>query len=258
MTRHERGGDSGFMMVALLVAMAIMAVSMLAILPAWNTLARREREAELVFRGEQYARAIMLFQRQYAGSYPPNVDALVTGRFLRKKYKDPITNDDFRVISVGEAVQLPATPNGGGAGGTAARAGGATQTSTPAGRQAAPGARAGGAGSAQQSARGTGPGNAGSGAGIMGVTSKNEGASLRIYKGGDHYNQWLFIATLAQTQAGGRGAQNPGQNGRGGPAGPRGGQGGANGGRGANPGRGTPFGQPPAPPPGPATGRGRF
>ena len=88
-------------MVALLVLMAVMAVAMTAALPAWSTLARREKEAELVFRGEQYARAIVLFQRKYTGTFPPTLDVLVNERFLRKKYKDPITNEDFKTIGVG-------------------------------------------------------------------------------------------------------------------------------------------------------------
>ncbi len=41
-------------MVALLVALSVMAIMMGAALPAWHTLAQREKEAELVFRGEQY------------------------------------------------------------------------------------------------------------------------------------------------------------------------------------------------------------
>src|SRR6476469_3444537 len=97
------GGERGFMMVALLISIAIMAVAMSVALPAWSTMARREREAELVFRGEQYARAIALFQRRYAGAYPPNIDVLVTERFLRKRFKDPITDDDFQTIAVGQA-----------------------------------------------------------------------------------------------------------------------------------------------------------
>ena len=87
----------------------------------------------------------------------------------------------------------------------------------------------------------------------MGVTSKSDAPSLRIYKGGDHYNQWLFIATQAQTQAGGRGAQTPGQGTRGGAPGPTGRPGGA-GPRGGNPfggGGGTGRGAP-------GPGRGRF
>src|SRR3954470_8704109 len=116
--REERG----FMMVALLVGIAIAAVVMAAALPAWSTMARRERETELVWRGEQYARAIQLFQRKYAGTFPPSVDVLITEHVLRKKYKDPITNDDFQTIGVGQPVAGPQTTNpfapGGGPGGT--------------------------------------------------------------------------------------------------------------------------------------------
>src|SRR3954470_10936068 len=115
-------GERGFVMIALLVLMAVMAVAMTVALPAWSTMARREREAELVFRGEQYARAIQLFQRKYAGTFPPSVDVLITEHVLRKKYKDPITNDDFQTIGVGQPVAGPQTTNpfapGGGPGGT--------------------------------------------------------------------------------------------------------------------------------------------
>jgi hypothetical protein len=54
-----------------------------------------EKEAELIFRGQQYAHAIGLFQKKFANAFPPNFDVLVEQRFLRKKFKDPITNDDF-------------------------------------------------------------------------------------------------------------------------------------------------------------------
>src|SRR5687768_1610183 len=92
-TAARLGDERGYLMVALLVAMSIMAIMMGAALPAWRTLAQREKEAELVFRGEQYARAIGLFQRSRGNATPPNLDVLVNEKFLRKKYKDPITND---------------------------------------------------------------------------------------------------------------------------------------------------------------------
>ena len=85
-------------MVALLVAMSIMAVMLGVALPVWQTAIRREREAELVFRGEQYVQAIRLFQRRYAGTFPPNVDVLVQQRFLRRRYQDPITGSDFQPV----------------------------------------------------------------------------------------------------------------------------------------------------------------
>ena len=61
----EGRGAAGYAMVALLVGLSIMAVALSVALPAWRTMTQREKEAELVFRGEQYARAIALFQRKY-------------------------------------------------------------------------------------------------------------------------------------------------------------------------------------------------
>jgi type II secretory pathway pseudopilin PulG len=230
------GEERGYAMVALLVMMAVMAVAMTVALPAWSTLARREKEAELVFRGEQYARAIALFQRKYAGAFPPNIDVLVNERFLRKKFKDPITNEDFRTIGVGEAVEQaqttdPLAPAGarGRVGGQAAGRGGpATGTPQTGGRSTFTlgGSSAAGGQGAQTGARSTftlgqsgragGVGAAGASAGIMGVTSKSEDESIREYKGADHYHQWLFIATQASVQAGGRGGRSPGEGVRGG------------------------------------------
>ena len=83
-------------MAALLVALAVMAVLMSVALPVWRHEAQREKEAELVFRGQQYVRAIRLFQTK-TGTFPTSVDMLVQGHFLRKKYKDPITNEDFEL-----------------------------------------------------------------------------------------------------------------------------------------------------------------
>src|SRR5262249_6674099 len=92
-------GEAGYAMAALLVALSVMAVLMTAAMPVWKQATRREQEEELIFRGQQYARAIGLFQRRAGpGVLPPNVDALVQGHFLRKKYKDPITGDDFDLV----------------------------------------------------------------------------------------------------------------------------------------------------------------
>ncbi len=64
-------------MAGLLVAIAIMGITMSMIMPTWRTWAQREKEAELIFRGEQYMRAIELYQRRFAGAYPTDLDALV-------------------------------------------------------------------------------------------------------------------------------------------------------------------------------------
>jgi len=235
-------------MAVLLVAMSVAAVLMTAVMPTWKQMTRREKEAELIFRGEQYVRAIGLFQKRSGpGVLPPNLDVLVDQRFLRKKFKDPITNKDFDLLT-------PTTAAGRGGGAPGQPTTGAPGQQAQQGR----GGQTTGAVIAPQGA------TAGRGAtGIMGVASKSKDSSIRVYNGRTHYNEWQFVF-VAQTQAAGQGAGAPGQpvGGRGGvpqrgqpPGGPGtfgtgGGRQGA--GRGtfpqAPPGRGFPGGGAPAQP----------
>jgi len=179
-------------MAALLVAMSVMAVLMGALLPQWTTLATREKEQELVFRGQQYARAIGLFQRKFANTAPPTIDVLVEQRFLRKKYKDPITNDDFQPIY---ANQPP--PGAGGAPGNQPGQRAGANPGTP----ARPGL--------QMGFNSTGATSAG---GIIGVTSKSTETSLRLYNGRSKYNEWAFVYVQTAQRLQGPGGQ--GQQGR--------------------------------------------
>ena len=116
--RISGAGDGGYAMAALLVSLVTMGVMMSMALPVWSQAAKREREAELVFRGEQYARAVALYQRRFAGAYPPDVDSLVEQRFLRRRYKDPMMDDgQFQIIYQTQAARI------GGAAATAPRPG---------------------------------------------------------------------------------------------------------------------------------------
>jgi type II secretory pathway pseudopilin PulG len=209
-------------MVALLVGMSIAAVLMTVAMPAWRQMVRREQEAELIFRGQQYVRAIGLFQKQAGpGVLPPNLDTLVNGHFLRKKFKDPITNQDFELLSPTAAAGQPTpggpAPGAGAGAGAAPGAGRGFQTS---------GAVVGNPTGGQPGAAPTG--GRGALGGIIGVASKSKAASIKIYNGRTHYNEWQFVF-VAQTQAPGSAVpgQVPGQRG-GGP------------GVGGNPQRGTP------------------
>ena len=265
--------ERGYAMAVLLVSMSIMAVMMMVAMPVWKQMVQREKEEELIFRGQQYVHAIALFQRKTANAYPPNIDLLVRERYLRKKYKDPITNDDFLPLPVGAA------PGGVGAGqqggpGTAARgqtgspATGGLQTSNPQ------------VGGGRQGSTPTpfGTPSAGAVGGISGVASKSKDKSIRIYNGRTHYNEWTFVYVQPQQApgAGGGGAATPGARGtnptgpggvggrggppnRGGPTGPnrQGGPGGPGGfGRGGFPSGATPI--QPVGPGQPGTPRGRF
>ena len=267
-------------MAALLVAMSIMAIMLAVAMPVWKQMAQREKEEELVFRGQQYVHAIALFQRKTANAYPPNVDLLVRERYLRKKYKDPITNDDFVPLPVGAA------PGGAGAAGAAqpGRGGQASPQSVSGGQSSLPGVSRSNASTTPQGVGGRGsatpfgsPG-AGTTGGISGVASKSKDQSIRIYNGRTHYNEWTFVYVQPQqapgaggvpgaAAPGGRGTTPPGAGGVGGRGGPpnRGGppqgpnrQGGPGpGGFGPQPG-GFPRGATPIQPVTPSTPRGRF
>lgn len=109
-------------------------------------------------------------------------------RFLRKRYKDPITGSDFRLLHVGE-VQLTFRPiaqpgvaagaasstNGAGTGGGQSR-----NDSTSPSPLVSP---------SQMGATG---GEFGGGP-IMGVASTSEKQSFHVFNDGDHYKDWLFV-----------------------------------------------------------------
>ncbi|HXH07073.1 MAG TPA: hypothetical protein VNI83_10830, partial [Vicinamibacterales bacterium] len=200
--RRER--ERGYAMAALLVAVAVMGVLLSAALPVWSHEMRREKEAELIFRGEQYVRAIGLFQRRYPGAFPPNLDVLVQQRFLRKKYKDPITGDDFQLVTLTSLQQ-------GSAPGTGVRGvePGRTPVGSPAGRSPLMGP---GTGAGLSTAP---PGSPGLPAGgIVGVASKSRDTSIRIYKGRTRYNEWPFVYAGVTARPGGPGQLLPGAPGR--------------------------------------------
>lgn len=174
---------AGYAMAALLVGLAVMAVAMTIALPAWRHEVQREKEEELIFRGRQYVRAIQLFQRKYAAATPPSLDVLTSQKFLRKQYKDPMVEDgEFEVLYQGSLASL--TP-GSGRGGTRQGQGALTFDS-----------RSGTVTQAGQAGR------SGAMGGVVGVRSKSTEASIRVYNGGSHYNEWQFIFVPASTGAG--------------------------------------------------------
>lgn len=201
--RSTAVSEAGFALAALLVAIAILSVMLLVVLPTWRHQAMREKEAELIFRGEQYARAINLYQRKLAGAFPPSIDILVEQKFLRKKYKDPITGEDFLPVLSNSAAGIAAMQSG--------------QPAPPGppapGRGSTPGGRGsstpGGRGSAAPGAPGAAPGGrvgqpapGGVAGGIVGVMSKSTAQSIRLYNGRDRYDQWIFTSMAASAQAG--------------------------------------------------------
>lgn len=168
----QRNNDGGFTLVGLLAVMAISLMFLAIVAPTWSHLMTRNKEEELIFRGESYKFAIELYQKKF-NKLPGKLDELIKTRMIRKLYDDPITGGEFELIVF--------------------TASGKKRESELAKAE-------------QQSLRGTMPG--GSSAGIMGVVSTSDKVALRPYKDKERYNEWEFVAGENQQQ--GEGGQNQG------------------------------------------------
>lgn len=100
--RRARRSENGFSLAALLAVMAVLMIVMAGVAPNLRQQAQREKEAEAIFRGEQMARAILLYARATNGTLPTKVDQLLEGlpRATKRFYilrgsaaRDPLTRD---------------------------------------------------------------------------------------------------------------------------------------------------------------------
>ena len=202
-------------MAGLLVAIAAMGILMSMVMPSWRTFATREKEAELIFRGEQYMRAIELYQRRFAGAYPTDLEMLVEQRFLRQAYDDPMTGEPFEIVRQGSVGMTSAPAETPQTGRSATRVGqpgtgpdsSRTQLGSPAARLST-GADGSTSSPFTQAAAGLGEGAGG----IIGVVSGSTDTSMKEYNGRNRYDEWLFIYLPQATQPGvGVGAPGAGQ-----------------------------------------------
>ncbi len=101
MQRPGRRREAGFAMLFVFLMAGLVAISLYMELPRVVFQAQRSREQLLIDRGEQYQRAIQLYFRRFR-VYPPHMEALESTnniRFLRRRYKDPMTGqDEWRLI----------------------------------------------------------------------------------------------------------------------------------------------------------------
>jgi type II secretory pathway pseudopilin PulG len=174
-------GNRGYTLVALIVGLTVMAILIAAVLPLASAESQRDKEAELIFRGLQYAEGIRNFRRRY-GRYPNTLKDMfeMRPRTLRKLWKDPMTNSDkWGLITLTTGAPLPGTatprPPGGGAVPTPAP----TPAPTP------------GFGAPPQTAAGP----------IMGVYSTSKKKGYRLFSGRENYNEWRFTEQTLLSQA---------------------------------------------------------
>jgi len=117
---RRRAGEDGFTLAAVIVIMAVMAIFLTVAVESVTFHQRREKEEELIFRGNQVVEAIRLF-RARNGRFPVTLGELVTAkpRVLRKTWADPMTGvPDWEPVFLGEegatlaggSIGPPATP----------------------------------------------------------------------------------------------------------------------------------------------------
>lgn len=162
--------------MALVVIVAVMNILVAASLPYWSQVMKRDKEAELVFRGLQYAEAIRVFQLRFK-RLPNTLDELieVNPRSIRRLWKDPMTDS-------GEWELVQAQVNQGGSGRGRQLAGG----TGPGGRE-------------EEARRQRGSNRPRAPAPIIGVRSRSKDEAVRTFMGSTSYSSWQFTLELIPT-----------------------------------------------------------
>jgi type II secretory pathway pseudopilin PulG len=105
---RKKRQEQGYVLLAVMLLVTLMLIGLSVELPRISQQIKREKEEELIHRGEEYAKAIKKFRRKM-GAMPTSIEQLEDTnhiRFLRKRYKDPFTGEDFKLVHAGEA-QIP-------------------------------------------------------------------------------------------------------------------------------------------------------
>jgi type II secretory pathway pseudopilin PulG len=95
------GRSGGFTYLTVLFAVALVGLGLGMAGEAWQTAVMRDKEAQLLYVGGQYRRAIERYYLSGPAQYPSALSDLLkdtrqarTERYLRKLYPDPITGKD--------------------------------------------------------------------------------------------------------------------------------------------------------------------
>jgi len=83
-------GRSGYALITAIIAINIFAIFSLMASSMWQREIGRENENELIFRGNQYVRAITAYRKKHPNTFPPDIEILEKERFIRKLYRDPV------------------------------------------------------------------------------------------------------------------------------------------------------------------------
>ena len=97
--RPKRRGQLGIAFIALIATVGALAVFLAYAVQPWSVVLQRDREEELIFRGEQITEAIRAYQVDHGGAYPPDLEELLKpGQnkvpYLRRPFTNPFDFED--------------------------------------------------------------------------------------------------------------------------------------------------------------------
>ena len=194
---HRSRPQAGYALLFAIFLSATLFLLAFAAAPSILNQGRREREQQLIWRGNQYVRGIRLYF-QKNGRFPQNKEELIKGtlqvHFVRKAFTDPVNTPDadWRMIYVAPSGQLIGSVRYHSLQEMAAALGGSAQPSgnlaslfgAPAGAQAGTGAAQGGAPQAGPPGAGRGGAGAGARGGAQGTPAEAGGAAGAQAPGG--------------------------------------------------------------------------
>ncbi len=109
MTDFSKNGQRGAILLLLLVMVVIMGLSAGMAGQSWRSTMQKAREAELLWRGQQYQQAIASYYTVKHGPQqmlPAKLEHLIRDprfpgkvRHLRKLYNDPMTGEDWELVT---------------------------------------------------------------------------------------------------------------------------------------------------------------
>jgi len=151
--------DRGYVLIILMMVVLALIIGLTVAVPVLQTELRREKEAELIFRGRQYIEAIRLYQMKTPGRFPSSLKELEEKRLIRKLYRDPMTDSgEWNVV-------LPLEELGQAGSEGAQKVLVAPESVLPSIRNPL----------------------------VLGVVSSSAKKSFKLYYGQDSYDKWLFI-----------------------------------------------------------------
>ena len=202
-SRHK---DSGYMLLFLMLAVAVLTITMLGVARNYKREIQRDREVEMIHRGTEYARAVRRYYHK-VGSYPVSIEQLENTnkiRFLRKRYKDPMSPDgEWKIAHLTDVTLKSAagltppggntSPSGQSQNGFASNMNGANQSSDSTTTGSTTGTSVGGIGTNP-----TAPGQVLGGGALAGVVSKSTEQGIHAFGDKTKYNEWFFIYDPSQ------------------------------------------------------------